>query len=254
MGIPMSVLPGLVRAEVLKLVTTRSPVALVAVAAVLTLLLAIQPVVRAGRAGSPSLGTVGATLGVIDAMSRPALGALLLGILAVTTEFRHQTVTTTLLSSPSRVALLAAKAVTVVAAGLGLGLLALLVVSVVGTVSKGIRWELVNGDIVLHTVGLVLTYPFYALLGLATGALLRRNQPLAVILPAVWVLGLEGLVTAAVPSAVAVWSIGGSTAALQNAGTVPGVLPVWVGAGALAGYALVLLLGALVSLNRADLT
>ena len=254
MGAPMSVLPGLVRTEALKLSTTRFPVALVGAASALTVVLALQPVLRAGRDGNPSVGTVGATLGVVDAMSRGALAALLLGIVVVTTEFRHQTVTTALLSSPSRTAFLTAKAITVAAAGLGLGLLALVIVSLVGTVSGAIRWGLVNGDIVLHTLGLLLTYPLYALLGLAAGTLLRRSQPLAVILPAVWVLGLESLAAAAVPTTVAAWSIGGTTAALQNAGAVPGVLPIWLGAGALAGYSLLLLLAGLLRLNRSDLT
>ena len=254
MRTPTSVLSGLVRTEALKVGTTRFPVALVGAVSVLTLVLALQPVLRAGRDGTPSVGTAGATLGVLDAMSRGSLAALMLGIVVVTTEFRYQTVTTALLASPSRTAFLMAKGVAVAAAGLGLGLLALVLVSLVAVVSGVARRELVNGDIVLHAAGLVLTYPLYALLGLATGTLLRRHQPLAVILPAVWVLGLESLAAAAVPAAVSAWSIGGTTAALQNSGAVPEVLPVWVGAGALAGYGLVLLLAGLLSLNRCDLT
>jgi ABC-2 type transport system permease protein len=254
MATPVSVLPGLIRTEALKLGTTRFPVLLGGGVCAVTLVLALQPVLRAGRDGTPSLGTVGATLGVVDAMSRGALGVLLLGVVVVTTEFRHQTVTAALLSSPSRTAFLTAKAVAVIAAGLALGLLALVIVTVVGAVPGAIRWDLLNGDIALHIVGLVLTYPLYGLLGVAAGALLHRNQPLAVILPAVWVLGLEGLAVAAGPAAVAAWSIGGTTAALQNAATMPGVLSVWLGGAALASYGLVLLLAGLLWLNRADLT
>jgi hypothetical protein len=254
MATPMSVLPGLIRTEALKLGTTRFPAVLGGAVCAVTLVLALQPVLRAGRDGTPSLGTVGATLGVVDAMSRGALGALLLGVVVVTTEFRHRTVTAALLSSPSRTAFLTAKAVAVTAAGLALGLLTLVIVILVGAVSRAIRWDLLNGDIALRTVGLVLTYPLYGLLGLAVGALLHRNQPLAVILSAVWVLGLEGLVVSAGPAAVAAWSIGGTTAALQNAATMPGVLPVWLGGAALAAYCLVLLLAGLLLLKRTDLT
>ena len=254
MATPMSVLPGLIRTEALKLGTTRFPAVLGGAVCAVTLVLALQPVLRAGRDGTPSLGTVGATLGVVDAMSRGALGALLLGIVIMTTEFRHQTVTAALLSSPSRTAFLTAKAVTVTAAGLTLGLLALVIVVVVGAVPGAIRWDLLNGDIALHLVGLVLTYPLYGLLGLGVGALLHRNQPLAIVLPAVWVLGLEGLALAGVPASVAAWSVGGTTAALQNAAAMPGVLPVWLGGAALAGYGLVLLLAGLLRLNRTDLT
>jgi hypothetical protein len=250
----MSMLPGLVWTEALKLRTTRFPVALGGAVCAMTLVLALQPVLRAGRDGTPSLGTVGALLGVVDAMSRGTLGALLLGIVVITTEFRHQTVTAAFLSSPNRTAVLTAKAITVTLAGLALGLLALTIVTLVGAVPGAIRWDLVNGDIALHTVGLVLTYPLYGILGLALGALLHRNQPLAVILPVAWVLGLEGLAVSAAPATVAAWSIGGTTAALQNAAAMPGVLPVWLGGSALAGYGLVLLLAGLLRVNLTDLT
>jgi ABC-2 type transport system permease protein len=50
--------------------------------------------------------------------------ALILGVLAVTSEFRHGTITTTLLITPRRTPLLAAKLITLTASGLVLGLLA----------------------------------------------------------------------------------------------------------------------------------
>ena len=65
--------------------------------------------------------------------------------------------------------------------------------------SGALPLELVNSDIALRVLGLVLTYPLYALLGAAVGALLNRTQPLAVILPIAWLLAVEGLVTSALP-------------------------------------------------------
>ena len=178
----------LVRTELLKLGTTRAPWLLAGGTLALTFLLALQPVTRAGRDGAPSLGTVGAALGVIDAVGRGALVALLLGVLVVTSEFRHKTAGTTLLQTPNRTQLVIAKAAASSVVGLALGIAALLVVLAIGTVSGALRPELVNSDIAVRVLGLALTYPLYALLGVAVGALLNKNQPLAVILPTVWLL------------------------------------------------------------------
>jgi hypothetical protein len=240
--------------ELLKLGTTRTPWLLGAAVPALTALVALQPVIRAGRDGAPSLGTALAALAVLDAMSRGALAALVLGALVATTEFRHKTVGLSLLQAPDRVRLLLAKAMTAALVGLALGLSALAVVLAVGLGSRALRWELANPDITLHGLGLVLTYPLYALLGVAVGALLSGNQPLAVILPLAWLLGLEPLALSGLPQPVSAWSVGGLTAALQNSGTLPFVLPVWAGGAALLGLVLLLLLAAAHRLLHTDLS
>ena len=119
------VMPGLlvlVRTELLKLGTTRAPWLLAGGTLALTVLLALQPVTRAGRDGAPSIGTVGAALGVLDALGRGALVALLVGVLVVTAEFRHQTVGTSLLQTPNRIQLVVAKSAASSLVGLALGL------------------------------------------------------------------------------------------------------------------------------------
>lgn len=250
-------MPGLhvlVRTELLKLATTRAPWVLAAAAPVLTTLLALQPVTRAGRDGTPSIGTAGAALGVIDAVGRRALVALLVGVLVVTSEFRHQTVATTLLQTPNRIQLVVAKSAASSMVGLTLGIAALLIVLGIGAVSGALRPELVNSDIALRVLGLALTYPLYALLGSAAGALLNRNQPLAVILPIVWLLGAESLAMSALPQPARTWSIEGVTNALQHAGNMPSLLPVWLGGAALLAYALLLVAGGAFQLNRTDIT
>lgn len=251
------IVPGvhvLVLTELLKLATTRAPWVLAAAGLVLTALLALQPVSRAGRDGTPSIGTVGAALGVIDAVGRGALVALLVGVLVVTSEFRHQTVGTTLLQTPNRIRLVVAKSVASSLVGLTLGIAALLIMLGIGTVSGALRPELVNSDIAIRVLGLGLTYPLYALLGFAAGALLTRNQPLAVTLPIVWLLGAESLAMSALPRPAKTWSIEGVTNALQHAGNMPYLLPVWLGGAALLTYALLLLAGGAFQLNRTDIT
>jgi len=244
---------ALLQTELLKLSTTRAPRLLAAGVLVLTVVLALQPVLGAGRSGSPSIGTVGATLGVLDAMGRGSLVTLVLGVLVVTSDFRHKTVVGSLLQAPDRIRLVAAKAAAAALLGSALAGSCLGVVTLVGAVTGAARFDLVTPEIAIRALGLVLTYPVYGLLGVAVGVVLRGNQPLAILLPLAWLVGAEPLVLSALPPAVAVWSLGGFTAALQNAGDLPLVLPVLVGAGALLALVLVLLLTGARGLARGDI-
>jgi hypothetical protein len=178
---------------------------------------------------------------------------LLLGVLAVTADVRHGTLTAVLLRTPRRVQVVAAKAaaVAVVAAaaataGLGVALAA-------GLAGGAVRPSLLNADIVLHVVGLLLTYPVYGLAGVAVGALLQA-QPLAVLLPLAWLLYLEGLTLRLLPPAVVPWSVNGVTAALTHAGDVADVLPMAAGGTTLLAYTLLLLAAGAARMARRDIT
>jgi ABC-2 type transport system permease protein len=245
---------ALLRTELLKLSTTRMPWLLAASVLALTAVLALQPVLGAGRNGSPSIGTVGATLGVLDAMGRGPLAALVFSVLVVTSDFRHKTVATSLLQAPNRIRLIGAKTAAAALLGLALGTACLVVVALVGAVTGALQFDLVNADIALRGLGLVVTYPLYALLGTGVGALLRGNQPLAIILPLAWLVGAEPLALSGLPPSAAAWSLGGLTAALQNAADLPFILPFWSGAGALLAFALVLLLTGAQHLNHHDIS
>jgi ABC-type transport system involved in multi-copper enzyme maturation permease subunit len=244
----------LLGAELLKLKTMRWPWILAGVTLAVTVVQALQPVYKAGREGNPSIGTSLAELAVLDAAGRGALAALLMGVLVVTSEFRHHTVTVSLLQSPQRGRVVTAKAVTAGLVGLGLGVAALMIVLLLGAASGAVQSQLVNSDIALRAVGLVLTYLVYALLGTATGCLLARNQPLAVAIPVLLLAGLEEFALSPVPQGLRVWSILGTTAALQNAGDVPLVLPIWAGGAALLGYSLILLGAGALRVVRADIS
>jgi ABC-2 type transport system permease protein len=244
----------LVHAELLKISTTRMPWLLGLTTELATVVLALQPIARAGRDGTPSVGTIGAALGVLDAMGQGALGALLVGVLVATSDFRHQSIGAFLLPAPDRLRLLVAKVLTALLLGLGLGLLSLVAVSVLGALSGAWAGGLVNAPVAVRGMGLLLTYPLYAVLGTAVGALLRSNQPLAVVLPLVWVWGIEPLALSGLPASALRWSIGGVTAALQNAGNLPFLLPVWAGGAALIGYSSLLLVVAAFRLHRSDIT
>jgi hypothetical protein len=244
----------LIRTEVLKLTTIRGPLILTVATLAVTALLGAQPVLKAGRNGLPSIGTVGAELAVLDAMGRGAIAGLVIGVLIMTLEFRHQTVTASLLVSPRRPELIAAKAVTAGLAGLLLGVAAMVIVVSIGTIGGAMQISLINGDVALRGVGLLLTYPLYALIGLGIGALIARNQPLAVILPVLWVVWLESFAFSSLGHQLTLWSIGGTAAALQNTGNLPQALPIWLGAGTLLGYALIFSISGAIRISRADIS
>jgi ABC-2 type transport system permease protein len=247
-------LAALVATEWLKLRTVRLPALVAAGTVALTMVLAVQPVLGAGRQGRPSLGTVGAELEVLDATGRGPLLALVLGVLVTAGEHRHATLTVTLLQTPDRARLVLAKSLTAAFAGCGLGLLSLAVTLVVGVPTGAVRPDLLNSDIGWHVAGMLAAYPAYALLGAGVGALLLRAQPLAVLLPVAWFLVLEGLVLGAVDRRLLPWGLTGATDALANAGDVVGVLPIWAGAALLLGWALLILVTGVARVTRMDVT
>jgi len=246
-------MPALVRAELLALRTTRMPWALVVTAVVLTAALAVDPVLDAGKAGAPSIGTAAALLAVLGAAGRGGLVVLVLGVLAVTAEFRHGTASATFLGTAQRARVLVAKGAAVMLVGVAVAVVDLAVASTVGLASGVVQPSLLNPDIVLRVVGLLLAYPLYGLIGVGIGALVIY-QPVAVLLPLAWVVYLEDLALHLVPRPVAAWSAGGALAAFSNAGDVTDVLPMAVGGVLLVGYALALLSLGTVRIVRRDIT
>ena len=113
---------------------------------------------------------------------------LVIGILCITNEFRHGTITPTLLVSPDRIRLVLAKVVASLLVGLVLGLAACAIIAAVVAVAGGETddaLELIAGGAIL--AGL------YAVLGVGLGAIIR-NQVGAIIGALVYILLLEGLI------------------------------------------------------------
>jgi ABC-2 type transport system permease protein len=245
-------LSSLIETELLALRTIRTPWILAGVTVLVTLVLALTPVIDAGKNGAASIGTSAAMLAVLDAIAKGSVVVLLLGVLTVTSEFRHGTATATFLQMPRRRRVLAAKAGTVIAIGSALAVLNLAVALAVGLSTGAVQLSMLNGDVRLHMLGLVLAYPLYGALGVGIGALFI-HQPVAVVLPLAWLLLEHGLADN-LPRTARPWSLSAVTSALANAGNVEAVLPVLAGGLALLGYAAVVLsLGAARVLRR-DIT
>jgi ABC-2 type transport system permease protein len=123
--------------------------------------------------------------------------ALILGILVVATEFRHGTVTPSLLAVPDRVRLVLAKLIASLAAGALLGLVAsALCAAIVLPLlsSRDIATGTDSGEVLELIAGNAAASALYAAIGVGLGALIR-NQVGAIIGALGWIFLIEPLLT-----------------------------------------------------------
>jgi ABC-2 type transport system permease protein len=221
-----------VRAEWRKLRSTPGLwVALIGVVALTLVMLGMQ-LINAGKVGAPSLGTAMSARQIVTSPFLGAYAVLLLGVVMTTSEFRYQTVTPTFLTTPRRGRVVAAKVITAAAVGVLIGLCAAVVALTVGLgwlASHGARLEIFGGELRIVALALLVTYGFYAVLGVGVGALIS-NQAVAVVVPLAWFLVIETLVPSYGLSELQPWLPGGATSALLLDPTIPGLLPPWAGA------------------------
>jgi ABC-type transport system involved in multi-copper enzyme maturation permease subunit len=165
----------LLSAELLKLRTTRTFFALVAAALLLSLLVVVLTAVLGDdftKRDVKSLFTADFT----------GLFILLLGIMGMAGEWRHRTITGTVLAAPNRLRLLSAKLFSHAAAGALLSLIVTVAIMVVGTIILSARGE--------QTVGLsdlldvlwrnLVVAALLGALGVGIGGLVR-NQVVAIV-------------------------------------------------------------------------
>ena len=186
--------------------------------------------------------------------------ALIAGALAVTTEFRHKTITQAVLITPRRTPLLTAKAGTLTVAGLAFGLLATgaaaaITLPVLG--SRHIASHVDAAQLAAIVAGGAVATALAAALGVGAGAVIRNQvgavvtvlgllyvaEPLLGFIPhagaAVQTYGLGGLASGATATT-------GFPTSAHLLGQIPAAL-------VLAAYALVFLVAGAVLLRRRDI-
>jgi ABC-2 type transport system permease protein len=246
----------LVRAEFTKLRTTRLIYGMAAVMAAFAVLTVVAGMAYAGREGNPSLPADSLAMFVAGPVALVSGAALLLGILGMAGEFRHQTVTQTFLVTPDRGRVVAAKLVAYPLAGIALALATLAVTAAVAAgwlAVKGITPSLSDARLARIVGVALLGAGLCALVGVGVGALIR-NQVAALVGTLVWVLVVEGLLM----SLINIPSLGRwlPSAAAAAAITSPGGahLSRLGGTLLLAGYALALALAGTRLVVRRDIT
>jgi len=119
--------------------------------------------------------------------------ALMIGVLAITTEFRHGTITPSLLVVPNRFRLMAAKLVAAVSVGAVIGMVSTgLIIAIVAFFGSARDFD-TSGDELAMFIGGTLTAALFAALGMGIGALVR-NQVGAIVAPLVYIFLLEPLI------------------------------------------------------------
>ncbi len=231
----------LIRAEFLKLRTTRSFYwSAFAALAFVPITLAITILTAGNDGAGPALDTAEGIRQVFSAASSGTVIVLIIGILVMAGEFRHNTATSTFLVSPDRKQIVGAKLVasTVVGAGLAAAASALtLAIALPWLAIKHVDVSVWSGDVGFVLLGAIAATALYAMVGVGLGSLIR-NQTAAVVIAMVWVMIVEGLLVSFVPD-VGRWLPGGAVAALTGVTTENGgLLSMWAGALLFAGYGL----------------
>jgi ABC-2 type transport system permease protein len=248
----------LVRAEFAKLRTTRLVYGVAAAMAAFGVLTVVANATSAGQQGNPPLSADSFPMLVAAPVRHTLLAgaALLLGILGMTGEFRHHTITQTFLVTPHRGRVVAAKLVAYPLAAIVLALATLAVTAAVATgwlAAKGITPSLLDARLGRVVGVALLGAGLCGLVGVGVAALVR-NQVAALVGTLVWVAVVDGLLMSLlnVPS-LGKWL---PSAAAKAAITSPGGAQLSRVAGSLvlAGYALALALIGTRLVVRRDIT
>jgi ABC-2 type transport system permease protein len=123
------------------------------------------------------------------------VAVFVLGVLGVTTEFRYQTITPTVLGTPNRWALITAKMITYAVLGAVYAAICLLVqlaIALPWLSAKNIDVSLGSDHMPRALGGVFAVVALFGIVGLGVGALLR-NQIVAVTLGVIFLLVLQNL-------------------------------------------------------------
>lgn len=242
------------RSELLKQCTTRTNLLLVLWMVALALFVVLLHVL------SLDAGTLGRRDGQLKVLgwgtTVGALFAALLGAISITGEIRHGTIRPTLIATPNRTRVIAAKAAASALAGVLLGLIAELLAAGIesgGLAARGIDIALTAGDYIQLVVGGAAAAALFAALGVGIGAL-TRNQVGAVTGLCVWLLLIETTLIGNIPSA-GKFAPGASAGALAGAiqtQTPSKLLAPALGALLLAAYAAVAAAFGVITTERRD--
>jgi ABC-2 type transport system permease protein len=243
-----------IRSELLKFTTVRtSLIFALATAAFVALMVAIQGFSADTEFMGP-LTDADTQRALFLSGSVAPLIAIVFGCLGITSEIRHHTIVSTLLFDANRVRVVLAKAVATLVAGATLAAVAMavsLIGSVLVLVGTGTAIVVGSGEIATTVGGTLLSAALAAVFGLGIGGIVR-NQALAVGAVLGLMLAVEPLVGSLLPD-VAPWLPSSAVTVLAEAQSGAHIA-VGSAAAALVAYVLVTMVGATLTLRRADIT
>ena len=238
----------LLHAELLKLRTTRTFLALVGSAVALGIVIAA---LTASLIKNPTHDNLRDLL----LTDTSGLFILILGIVGATGEWRHRTIAGSLLAAPDRRRFLAAKALAHAAAGVLLSAVVSLVVTGLAFAILGARGEPVLGvaDVLDVLWRNLLVAACFGAFGVGIGALVR-NQPTAIVVVLVTLFVVEPTIQALAPEVGKFGPFLGTTSSFAASNPDDELLPAALGIVLLLGWVTATCAAAAESLARRDLT
>ncbi|MDQ4133483.1 MAG: ABC transporter permease [Actinomycetota bacterium] len=245
----------LLRAEWRKVRTTRVVYGLLAGSVAFAVLGVVGGILGAGENDSFALETPEGVRNVFGAAAGGTALLAILGILGVTNEFRHGTIVPTLLVTPDRARVVGAKLATFALAGIVfavVGCAVTIAIAVPWLAARDIDFSVTSRDVAVPLAGAVLAFALYGMLGVGVGTLIH-NQVAAIVITLVWMMIIEGLIVALLPS-VGRWLPGGALASvIGTANTRGDYLPMWAGAVLLVAYVVAFAVAGTVLTTRRDI-
>jgi hypothetical protein len=185
---------ALVGSELLKLRTTRAWIGFVLAVLAVS---AIGASATVGTASALDRGSTALSHDVIHSSLLAGFIAFLIGITLVTAEWRHGTITRTLLVTPRRERVLVAKELTGLMVGVVLAVLALVLVLAIAIVWLEIEGSSFgfDGHVAESILRVLLSAALWGALGVGVGAVFQSQTP-ALVVAILWILVVEPLVIA----------------------------------------------------------
>ena len=183
---------ALVRAEFLKLRTTQVWFWMLFAAVAVTALLVVAQIASNNTISSTDVA------GIFTASATGYIVVFVLGVLGITTEFRYQTITPTVLTTPSRWALISAKMICYALTGAAFALISMLVqvaIAVPWLSARNVNYSITGDHIPAALFAVFLSMTLFGLVGMGFGALVK-NQVVAVSVGVIFLLVLNRLLIA----------------------------------------------------------
>jgi ABC-2 type transport system permease protein len=190
----------------------------------------------------------------LSAGTSAAIFASMIGVMAITSEYRHGTIRPTFVVTPRRLRVVAAKVVASLLMGIAFGLVAITLSLSIGYAilsARGISLSLSHEHVLALVIGTPVMTAAWAAIGLGFGAVIR-NQVVAVIGLLVWGMVIDNLLRALVPSIAGYTPVGASAAIIRDPADY--VLSLQTGALLLLAYVVTIVVAGAYLVDRRDVT
>jgi ABC-2 type transport system permease protein len=243
----------LIQAELLKWRTMRALYAFAAGTAVIVALAVSAAIATAGRHGSAGLTTTEGMRDVFSGAVNAGFLVMIMGIITTAGEYRHNTITAAVITTPRRSRLIAAKTIAMAVIGTSMAALACAVTVAIALpwlATKGVHPSMLSRDVGLVLLGSSAVIVLFGLIGIGIGAVVR-NQVAAIVGTLLWLLVVENMLVNLWPG-IGKWLSFGAAGSMIGS-VDAGLLPAGAAAVLLLGYGAVAIVAGVQLTARRDI-